>query len=381
MVCYFDSIVGKGFNPRLNFSPVLKYLKLRPVLPLLQSLFFSLGRSPRYRLKKRKIIVEPTILTPYLLTTFTVLKPSRLDFEKNNDLEANSTSDRIELRHWLLLVLLSIIWGTSYILIKKAIAVYTPIQVGSLRLSISALVCSGFVWYQWKQIPWKRLRVLLLVGITGTGIPSFLFPLAQVHMNSSLAGILNSLTPLFTLILGMLVFRSRFDWGKTLGVTIGLLGAASLFLFGEKAGFEGSVAYGLLIVLATICYATSTNLVGSYLRDVNSIIISSISFVMVGIPAIFYLFTTGFTTTLAEHPQAWEALGYVSILAIVSTVLASILFFKLVQITSPVFASMISYLVPIVALLWGALDGEVITVAHFLGMALILTGVYLSRKK
>ena len=252
-------------------------------------------------------------------------------------------------------------------------------QVGSLRLSISALVCLAFIWHQWKQIPWKRLKVLLLVGITGTGIPSFLFPLAQVHMNSSLAGILNSLTPLFTLVLGMLLFKTKFVWGKTLGVTIGLLGAASLFMFGEKAGFEGSVVYGFLIVLATMCYATSTNLVGSYLRDVNSIIISSISFVMVGIPAIFYLFTTGFSTTLLEHPQGWEALGYISILAVVSTVLASILFFKLVQITSPVFASMISYIVPIVALLWGVLDGELITIAHFSGMGLILTGVYLSR--
>ncbi len=297
-----------------------------------------------------------------------------------NSLQESSTSPRIELRHWLLLLFLSVIWGTSYILIKKAVNVYTPMQVGSLRLSISALFCLVFVWYQWKAIPWNRLKVLLLVGITGTGIPSFLFPLAQTNMSSSLAGILNSLTPLFTLILGMLLFRTKFAWAKTLGVTIGLLGAASLFLFGEKAGFEGSVAYGLLIVLATICYATSTNLVGFYLRDVNSIIISAISFVMVGLPAMAYLFTTGFSTTLLEHPQGWEALGYISILAVISTVLASILFFKLVQITTPVFASMISYIVPIVALLWGVLDGEVITLAHFSGMGLILVGVYLSRK-
>lgn len=296
-----------------------------------------------------------------------------------NSLQPPPPAHRIELKHWLLLIFLSIIWGTSYILIKKAVDVYSPMQVGSLRLSISALVCLVFVWYQWKQIPWDRLKVLLLVGITGTGIPSFLFPLAQTNMSSSLAGILNSLTPLFTLILGMLLFKTKFVWAKTLGVTIGLLGAASLFLFGEKVGFEGSVAYGLLIVLATICYATSTNLVGFYLRDVNSIIISAISFIMVGIPALIYLFTTGFSTTLMEHPQGWEALGYISILAVISTVLASMLFFRLVQITSPVFASMISYLVPIVALLWGALDSEIISVAHFAGMGLILLGVYLSR--
>lgn len=253
-------------------------------------------------------------------------------------------------------------------------------QVGSLRLSIAALFCFPFVWYQWRKIPWERIKVLLLVGINGTGIPSFLFPLAQTNISSSLAGILNSLTPLFTLIIGMLLFRTNFAWGKTLGVTIGLIGAASLFFFGEKAGFHGSVSYGFLIVFATMCYATSSNLVGFYLRDISSIIISTTSFIMVGIPAMIYLFTTGFTNTLMQHPQAWEALGYIAILAIISTVLASILFFQLIQLTSPVFASMISYIVPIVALLWGLLDNEVISVAHFFGMGLILAGVYLSRK-
>lgn len=295
-------------------------------------------------------------------------------------METTPTTPSIGWKNWLLLILLSIIWGTSYILIKKAVSVYTPMQVGSLRLSISALFCLPLVWYQWRNIPWKRIKVLLLVGITGTALPSFLFPLAQTHMSSSLAGILNSLTPLFTLILGMLLFKTNFAWGKTLGVTIGLFGAASLFLFGERAGFQGSIAYGFLIVLATICYATSTNLVGFYLRDVNSIIISATSFIMVGIPAMLFLSTTDFATTLQRHPQGWEALGYISILAILSTVLASILFFKLIQMTSPVFASMISYLVPIVALLWGLLDEEIISIAHFFGMGLILAGVYLSRK-
>lgn len=295
-------------------------------------------------------------------------------------METTPTTPSVGWKNWLLLIFLSIIWGTSYILIKKAVSVYTPMQVGSLRLSISALFCLPLVWYQWRKIPWERIKILLLVGITGTGLPSFLFPLAQTHMSSSLAGILNSLTPLFTLILGMLLFKTKFAWGKSLGVTIGLLGAASLFLFGERAGFQGSIAYGFLIVFATVCYATSTNLVGFYLRDVSSIIISATSFIMVGIPAMVFLSTTDFATTLQTHPQGWEALGYISILAIMSTVLASMLFFKLIQMTSPVFASMISYLVPIVALLWGLLDEEIISIAHFFGMGLILAGVYLSRK-
>ena len=283
-------------------------------------------------------------------------------------------------KSWLVLIFLSLIWGTSYILIKKGLEVYTPYQLGLLRLGISALAFLPFLVRRFSQIDWSRWKPLLLVGITGTGLPSMLFPLAQTEISSSVAGILNSLTPLFTLILGIIIFGSSFVWSKLLGVLLGLVGAAMLILFGNEVGLEGNMWYGLLIVFATICYATSANTVGKQLRGMRSLMISAVAFGMVGIPALLGLFATDFTHRLLHYEGGWLALGYIVILALASTVFASIVFFRLVQITSPVFSSMVSYLVPVVALFWGLVDGEAITILHFLGMALILAGVYLSRK-
>ncbi|MEZ4983437.1 MAG: EamA family transporter [Saprospiraceae bacterium] len=214
----------------------------------------------------------------------------------------------------------------------------------------------------------------------GTGIPSYLFPAAQQQVNSSLAGILNSLSPLFTLLLGLVFFRSSFTWSKTLGISIGLLGALSLFLFGEKTGLSGNWHYGLLIVLACLCYAISSNLVGHRIEGLKALTITSVSFSLVGIPALVYLLLgTDFVATLQSTPAAWQGVGYITVLALFSTVLAGVIFFYLIQMTNPVFGSTVSYLVPAVALCWGAFDGEAITIAHYTGMGLILLGVYLSR--
>ena len=220
----------------------------------------------------------------------------------------------------------------------------------------------------------------MLVGLTGTGIPAFLFPFAQTHISSSLSGILNSLTPLSTLLLGVLVFKAPIMYNKLFGVLIGLVGAGLLILFGADGGLSGNLWYGLLIVLATICYGMSSNLVGFYLRDMSSLMISAVSFTIVGLPAIVLLFGTDFTAVLQTHPQGWECLGYITVLALFSTVLASVIFFRLIQWTNPLFASSISYLVPIVATFLGFWDGETISLFHFLGMGLILFGVYLARK-
>lgn len=290
------------------------------------------------------------------------------------------TSQPPELKSWLILIFLSLIWGSSYILIKKGLTVYSPMQLGYLRLSIAGLVCIPFVIRHFAEIDWREWKPLLVVGLTGTGAPSVLFPLAQTEISSSVAGILNSTTPLFTLILGIIIFRAQFIWAKLIGVLLGLLGVSILIIFGNKAGLEGNMWYSLFIVLATICYATSANTVGAYLRGMRSLLISAVAFIMVGLPALIGLFTTDFTHRLLTYEDGWLALGYVAILAAVSTVFASVIFFRLVKITSPVFSTMVSYLVPIVALLWGVADGETITILHFLGMGLILFGVYLSRK-
>ncbi len=287
----------------------------------------------------------------------------------------------MSIKSWLVLVLLSLIWGTSYILIKKSLVAFSPYQVACLRLTISALAFLPILLTQWKKVNWKYWPFLLLVGLTGTALPSFLFPFAQTQVSSSIAGILNSLTPLSTLLLGVVIFKAPWGANKFFGVILGLTGAILLIVFGESNSFQANIWYGLLIVLATICYAISGNTVGYYLQDMKSLLISTVSFVMVGIPGFILLLFTDFFMVVQTHPQGMQALGYVSILALFSTVLASVIFFQLIKWTSPVFSSMVSYLVPVVALLWGVLDNEAITYYHFIGMGLIFGGVYLSRSR
>jgi len=283
------------------------------------------------------------------------------------------------LKAWGILIFLSLIWGTSYILIKKGLETFPFEQVASIRLGVSALLLLPYLAWQFRRINWSHWPLMIVVGLTGTGIPSFLFPIAQTQISSSTAGILNSLSPVFTLLIGALFFRSKVGWLKILGVITGLMGAVLLILSGKQSGAEGNVWYGGYVILATLCYGTSSNIVAYKLRDMNPIAISATSFVMVGLPAMLFLFTTDFTDRMQTQPESWTALGYIALLALMSTVMASIIFFQLVHRTNPVFASTVSYIVPAVAVMWGLFDGEHIGLAHLLAMLLILLGVYLSR--
>lgn len=282
---------------------------------------------------------------------------------------------------WLLLLFLSLMWGSSYILIKKSLLIFSPMQVGALRLSISGLAFLPYFLLKWRRVDWSKANWLLLVGLTGTGLPSLLFPLAQTEISSSVTGILNSMTPLFTMLIGIVIFKAPMIWAKAVGVLLGLAGAVLLIMGGSEGEFGGNFGYGLFIVLATLCYATSTNTVAFKLKGISSIVISGISFTMVGIPSLLLSWYLGVPEVISTHPEAWTGLGYVTILALGSTVLASVLFFKLIQIMGPIPSSMVSYIVPMVALFWGFADGEFIGWIHFSGMAMIFVGVYLSRRK
>ena len=284
------------------------------------------------------------------------------------------------LKAWLILGLLGIVWGSSYILIKKGLVAYNPVQLACLRISISSIAFLPFFLAKQKTVDWSKWKYLAIVGIMGSGIPPFMFAFAQTEISSSVAGVLSSLTPLFTLLLGILFFKSKLIWSKVIGVLVGLMGAVFLILFGNSAGIEGNLWYGLLIVLGAICYAISVNTIEKELHSMDALIVSATTFIIVGVPATIILFFTGFFAVLQTHPQAWSSLGYIVILSIIGTVIATILFFGMVQMTNAVFSSTVSYIVPIVAIFWGAADGETITVFHLLGMVLILAGVYLSRK-
>ncbi len=285
-----------------------------------------------------------------------------------------------EVQKWLVLALLALTWGSSYILIKKGLVAFSPEQLASLRISISALAFLPFFLTRFNKIHWKRWGYLIVVGLSGSGIPAFLFAIAQTKLSSSLTGVLSSLTPLFTLAIGVLAFGVSFVSSKAIGVLLGLAGAISLIFFGDEGGISESIGCGILVILACACYALSSNTVKTYLQDMSAITISSVSFTIIGFPAVIYLFFTDFVEVLSYKEHAWASLGYVTILSIAGTVIASILFYRLVQMTDAVFASTVSYLIPIIALLWGIVDGELITIYHLLGMGLILFGVYISRK-
>ena len=281
---------------------------------------------------------------------------------------------------FLVLALLSVVWGSSFILIKKALIAFDPLVLGALRISVSSIAFFPFIIYYRKQIPWRMWKVFMVVGLTGSGIPSFMYAIAQTEIDSSVSGLLNSLSPIFALIIGSLFFSVALNKGKITGVVLGFLGASLLMVAGNSIQIGGNPWYGLFIVIGTMCYGTSVNVVKEYFQDVRSILVSAASFFVIGPPAIGYLFLTDFGEVMMTHDHAWYSMGAVLILSLVGTVISTIIFFKLVQISNAVFASSVAFTIPIVALFWGWVDGELLGIYHFIGMVLILLGVVLIRK-
>lgn len=281
---------------------------------------------------------------------------------------------------WGLLFFLSLTWGSSYILIKRGLVAFEPLQLASIRLVVSSITFFPiFLWIR-KEIDWSKWKFLLITGLTGNAVPAFLFAIAQTKLSSSLTGVLGSLTPLFTLLLAIVFFKLPFERNKGIGVFIGFLGAFLLAWFGKESGAASDPLYAIYVVLGGICYAISSNTVASKLKDSSSMVISAASFLMllpIGLALFFY---SDVPTTLLTHEAGWTSFGYLTILAIFGTVLASILYYQLVHLTGAIVSSFVSYLIPIVATAWGFVDGEPITIFSMLGMGLILLGVYIARK-
>lgn len=254
-------------------------------------------------------------------------------------------------------------------------------QMGTLRIAISMLALLPLALFHLKKVPKNRWWHLFISGMVGNFIPAIVFALAQTRVDSALTGIINSTTPLFAFLIGMLFFSTFFSWLKLSGVLLGLTGTTILILYGQANPDLGDYRFALLILVATICYGTNLNFIKKYLQDIHPLTISSISFMLVGLLALGYLFTTDFITRIQESTVSQASLGYIAILAVIGTALASILFFWLTQQTDALFASTVTYLIPIVAIIWGLMDGEVFGVYHIIGMLLILGGVYLAGKR
>ena len=285
-------------------------------------------------------------------------------------------------KKWLYLVILSLVWGSSYILIKKTLIGLTPLQLGSLRIIFTTIILLFIGFSSLKKIPKNKWKWIFLTGYIGSFFPSFLFAFAQTEIDSGVAAILNSLTPLATLIIGLGFFKFIIDSKQIVGVIIGLIGSFLLIYEGSTINPNQNFLLVAFIIAASICYAASVNILKAHLQEVPAISIALGNFLCILPPALIILFSSGFLNiNFAESPEVQNSLFYILILAIFGSAFAKVLFNKFIQIASPVFASSVTYTLPIVAIMWGYLDGESINNRQLLATAIILVGVYLANRK
>jgi drug/metabolite transporter (DMT)-like permease len=281
---------------------------------------------------------------------------------------------------WLILFVLALIWGSSFILIKKGLIGLNPFQLGSLRIIFCALFLLIVGFKNILTIPLHKWKYIALTSLFGTFIPAYLFAIAQTEINSTVSSILNSLTPLNTLILGAIVFGLDFKRTQIFGVIVGLIGTMLLIFNGAIHNPNQNYWYTILVLIASVCYAMNVNFIKKYLSDLKPLTITVGNFLVMLFPALIVLsFTDFFSVVQVEEVQ--HAMIFVAILGIIGTGIANVFFYKLIQISTPVFATSVTYLIPVVAFLWGILDNEMLTSLQFFGAFIILIGVYLANKK
>lgn len=282
---------------------------------------------------------------------------------------------------WVLLIVLSIIWGSSFILIKKSLEHFNPFQVGALRVLIAGVILLPLAISKYKLFPKKHLKWLLLAAFTGNFIPMFLFPIAETEVSSSIAGIINSMMPIFVIIVGALVWKFETTKQQIIGTFISFTGVC-LLAFGGDEGGEFKLIPILLLLLATLCYAVSTTTVKSKLMEVSSTILSAFVFSFVlFFPSVIALAFTGFFSEFSFTKDDMLGLMFVSLLSIFGTGLAMMMNYRLLKVSSPLFASTVTLLMPIVAIIWGILDGETLTFLQFVGASIIIAGLIFLRTK
>lgn len=281
---------------------------------------------------------------------------------------------------WVYLMILALIWGSSFILIKKGLVGLSALQLGSLRILFAAVFLLLIGFKSLMKIPKQKWKYIALTSMFGTFIPAYLFAIAETEIDSSITAILNSLTPLNTLILGAVAFGINFKKNQVWGVFIGLVGSMLLVFNGAINHPEQNYYYAILVIIASICYAVNVNLLKKYLHDLSPLSITTGNFAFLVMPTFLILIFSGFFEVI-HVAKVQHSILFIMVLGVVGTGIANILFFKLIQMSSPVFATSVTYLIPIVAFFWGLLDNEMLTPVQFFGAFIILIGVYLSAKK
>lgn len=282
----------------------------------------------------------------------------------------------------ILLLILSLIWGTSFILMKRGLTAFQPGEVGAIRVVAAAIFLLPFAATRLGELNPGHYWKLLFSGMMGIFIPAFLFATAQTRMDSAITGILNSLTPICTLLIGAWFYDQRFRARSVVGIIIGLAGTVLLMLSRAGGQVSGINYYAILVILACVCYGINVNFVKFRLPELRSLTITSIALLLIAPPALVYLLGfTGFVDTVTSNPRALRPLAFIVLLGVMSTSIATLLFNRLIKISTPLFASSSTYIIPIVAVIWGLLDGETLASGHIAGMGAIIAGVYIANKK
>jgi len=284
-------------------------------------------------------------------------------------------------KKWFYLVILSLIWGTSFILIKKGLVGLNAYQLGSLRIVLTSFILFSVGFKSIREIQPRHWKWIAISGFVSSFFPPFLFAMAQNHIDSSIASILNSLTPLATVIVGTLFYGILSTGRQWLGVFVGLIGTLMLILAGAELNPGQNYGYSVLILIATIGYAMNVNIIKKYLTDISALAVTTGNFLCIFLPGLIVLYFTGFFEAIMHSIEMQKSALYILLLSFMGTALAKVLFNKMIQISSPVFASSVTYTMPLVALLWGLLDGEVFGWLQGLAAGIILLGVYLSHKR
>lgn len=279
---------------------------------------------------------------------------------------------------WILILALAIIWGSSFILIKKGLEGFGYIEAASLRMMSAGSVFIIPAFFHFNKIPSEKYLAVFLTALLGMFFPAYLFCHAQLKVQSVVAGLLNALTPAFAFLIALLFYNSKFRNIHLVGLLLGL-GSAVLLSFERSTGQLSFNTYSLFVVLATLSYGMNINLVKNYLQNVNSLSISFVSVAIAGLLSFIFFFLPNYEAYKITDQNLWPFI-YLSILGMLGTALAQVLFNKLIQISTPLYAGSVTFLIPLVALFWGILDGESLGLIHLICIGGILTSVYLIRK-
>jgi len=284
----------------------------------------------------------------------------------------------------------AIIWGASYVLIKLSLEDFdgtprlAPFELGANRMFLASLFLLPFAIKNLKKIKKSHWPFLTIAGFCGNGFPAFLFAYAQnEELDSAITGMLNSFVPIWAITIAAIVFSFKLRWNHLVGIILGIIGV-SVIMSGEMDNINFSEIEWfpfICVMIATLCYGISLNTIKYKLVDLSPITITSISFNLVGIPCLLYLISTGFFTDLYNIPAKQDGYIYLIILSLVGTTLAVYLFNHLIKVSSPAFASSVTYFIPVIATLLGVAIGEQLLITHILGMVILVMGVFLINKK